>query len=58
MGVSEVVGAGKIVIVWGKVKSSGGVGRRGCAKQGGGIGTGRYYGPRMRAGVISNNLGH
>ena len=50
MGVSEVVGAGKIVIVWGKVKSSGGVGGRGGAKKGGGIGTGRDDGTVIRAG--------
>ena len=50
VGVSEVVGAGKIVIVWGKVKSSGGVGGRGGAKKGGGIGTGRDDGTVIRAG--------
>ena len=50
MGVSEVVGPGRIGLGGSKGESSGRVGWRGGAKQGGGIGTGRDNGLVIRAG--------
>ena len=50
MGVSVVVGSGRLVLVGDKGESRGRVGQRGRAKQRGGIGTGRDDGPGIRVG--------
>ena len=58
MGVLAVVVAGQIGPggVEGEIRN--GVGRRGGAKRGGGIGTERYDGLGMRVGVLISNLTH
>ena len=56
MGVSLVVGAGRIILGGDKGESSSGVGRRGGAKRGGEIGTVRDYMPGMRAGSTKYQL--